>query len=154
MRNKKRIEICLNIFKNKKILKSFLNTENNEIINNIYLNWTIISKEWDINYDYRWGQLLSNMDLVSKEIENHIWNIEEDNWLIKNGYCNIEDIKFWGINYYKNGKKRKTIKFVLLKDLTIDHIKNIIKFFEDQNMLHKLNKDYLEYFNTRIDDGK
>ena len=152
MRNKKRIEICLKIFKDKEILKSFLKTDNIEIINNIYLNWNIISKEWVTSYDCRWGQLLSNLGLVSKEIEDRIWNIDEDDWLIQNGYCNIEDIKFWGINYYKNGKKRKTTKFKLLKDLDTDHIKNIIKWFEDQNMLHRLNKEYLEYFNKRIND--
>ena len=57
-------------------------------------------------------------------------------------------------SYYKNNKKRKTTRFVLLKDLDTDHIKNIIKFFEDQNALHRLNKEYLEYFNKRINDGK
>ena len=48
MRNKKRIEICLNIFQNKEILKSFLKTNNIEIINYIHLNWNTISKEWGI----------------------------------------------------------------------------------------------------------
>ena len=152
MRNKKRIEICLNIFKDEEILKSFLKTDDVEIINNIYLNWDVISKEWIMSYDYRWGQLLSNMDLVPKEIEDHIWNIEEDDWLIQNGYCNIEDIKFWGVNYYKNGKQRKTTKYVLLKDLKTDHIQNIIKFLEGR--LHRIPVKYLEYFNKRINDNK
>ena len=113
-----------------------------------------IKAYWEKHSDYRWGQLLSNLRLVDKETENHIWNIEEDDWLIKNGYCNIEDIKFWGVNYYKNGKKRKSTKYKLLKDLDNDHIKNIIIFFEKYNSLDKLNKEYLEYFNKRINDGK
>ena len=41
-----------------------------------------------------------------------------------------------------------------LKDLKTDHIQNIIKWFENQNALHRLNKEYLEYFNKRINDGK
>ena len=39
-------------------------------------------------------------------------------------------------------------------DLDIDHIRNIIIFFEKYNSLDKLNKEYLEYFNKRINDGK
>ena len=152
MRNKFRIPIILDLMRNTTALKLFLN--NNNIFLIVHSNLKEIEKEWDDCPDYRFGQLLSNMDLVPKEIEDGIWNIEEDDWLIKNGYCNIEDIKFWGINYYKNGKKRKTTKFKLLKDLDTDHIENIIKFFEDQNMLHRLNKEYLEYFNKRVNDGK
>jgi len=155
MRNKLRIPIILDLMLNKETLLRFLNTSSQKLIDNLYNNWEEITEEWDKCSDYRLGQLLVNLNLIpSKEIEDHIWNIEEDDWLVKNGYCNIEDIKFWGVNYYKNGKKRKTIKFVLLKDLKIDHIQNIIKFFKDQDSLHKLNKEYLEYFNKRINDGK
>ncbi len=152
MRNKKRIKICLNLFYNKKILKHFLNSNNNKIINTIYLNWNLISKEWYKNYDYRLGQLLCNLRLIPDiDIENHIWNVEEDDWLIRNNYLNFEDIKFWGVNYYKNGKKRKSTKYKLLKDLDLDHIKNIIKFFENYNAVGQLNIKYLEYFNKRIE---
>jgi hypothetical protein len=155
MRNPNRILIVLEIFENNdKILSKFLGTKNSELIHNIYDNWELIEKEWIEYPDSRFGQLLSNLELVTKEIENHIWNIEEDDWLFKNNHCNIEDVKFWGINFYKNGKKRKTVKYKLLKDLKTDHINNIIKFFEDQNILDKLNKEYLEYFNKRINDGK
>jgi len=142
MRNKLRISIVLDLMLNKETLLHFLNASSQKTIDIVYNHWERFEKEWKENPDQRFGQLLSNLDLVPKDIENHIWNIEEDDWLIQNGYCNIEDIKFWGVNYYKNNKKRKTTKFKLLKDLDIDHIKNIIKFFEDQNMLHKLNKEY------------
>ena len=154
MRNKLRIPICLKLLFQNKIIYKFLGTNAPGWAKKLHENWELIEKEWNKYPDYRFGQLLSNLNLIDKEIENIIWNIEEDNWLIQNNYCNIEDIKFWGVNYYKNGKKRKTTKFVLLKDLETDHIINIIKFFEDQNMLHKLNKQYLEYFNKRINDRK
>lgn len=151
-RNKNRIPIICNYFHQKGILQKFLKDSSQKDINCIYNKYTSIMLEWNKSPDQRFGQLLSNLGLVPKNIENIIWNIEEDDWLIKNGYCNIEDIKFWGVNYYKNGKQRKTTKFKLLRDLDTDHIKNIIKFFEDQNILHKLNKDYLEYFNKRINN--
>jgi len=156
MRNKLRIPICLKLLFQNKILHHFLNTKVTkkvELLSILHQNWDLIEKEWDNNSDQRFGQLLSNLNLVDKEVEDLIWNIEEDDWLIKNNYCNIEDIKFWGVNYYKNGKKRKTTKFKLLRDLELDHIKNIIIFFEKYNSLNKLNKEYLEYFNKRINNG-
>ena len=155
MRNKNRIQIVLDLMLNKETLLHFLNTSSQKLIDDLYNNWEEIKEEWLKYPDCRLGQLLVNLNLIpSKNIEHIIWNIEEDNWLIENGYCNIEDIKFWGVNYYKNGKKRKTTKFKLLKDLDTDHIKNIIKFFEKYNTLDFLPKEYLEYFNKRINDGK
>ena len=155
MRNKNRIQIVLDLMLNKEILLHFLNTSSQKLIDDLYNNWEEIEEEWLKYPDCRLGQLLVNLNLIpSKNIEHIIWNIEEDDWLIKNGYCNIEDIKFWGVNYYKNGKQRKTTKYVLLKDLKTDHIENIIKFFEKYNALNQLRKDYLEYFNKRINDNK
>ena len=155
MRNKLRVSIVLDLMLNKEILLHFLNTSSQKLIDDLYNNWEEIEEEWLKYPDCRLGQLLVNLNLIpSKNIEHIIWNIEEDDWLIQNGYCNIEDIKFWGVNYYKNGKQRKTTKFKLLKDLDINHIKNIIIFFEKYNSLDKLNKEYLEYFNKRINDGK
>ena len=155
MRNKNRIQIVLDLMLNKEILLHFLNTSSQKLIDDLYNNWEEIEEEWLKYPDCRLGQLLVNLNLIpSKNIEHIIWNIEEDDWLIKNGYCNIEDIKFWGVNYYKNGKQRKTTKFKLLRDLDINHIKNIIIFFEKYNSLDKLNKEYLEYFNKRINDNK
>ena len=154
MRNKLRVSIVSDLMLNKETLLHFLNTPSQKLIDNIYNNWGKIKEEWLKSPDQRFGQLLSNLGLVSKNVENYTWNIEEDDWLIRNGYCNIENIKFWGVNYYKNGKKRKSTKYKLLKDLDKDHIKNIIKWFEDQNALHRLNKEFLKYFNKRINDGK
>lgn len=155
MRQKLRIPIACNYFHQPEILQRFLKTEDMEIVNRIIHNYTSIMLKWKKSPDMRFGQLLCCMRFIpNSDIENHIWNIEEDDWLIKNGYCNIEDIRFWGVNYYKNGKLRKKIKFKLLKDLDLDHIKNIILFFEKANSLHRLNKQYLEYFNKRIENGK
>ena len=154
MRNSKRIPVVLDLMLNKEILLHFLNTSSQKLIDDLYNNWEEIKEAWLKSPDQRFGQLLSNLGLVPKDIKDYIWNIEEDDWLIKNDYCNIEDIKFWGINYYKNGKKRKSTKYKLLKYLDINHIENIIIFFEKYNSLDKLNKEYLEYFNKRINDGK
>lgn len=154
MRNPNRIPICLTLFSNENVLLNFLKDPNKYLRTNIYYNWDLIKETWLKYPDLRFGQLLCNLRLIPDiDIEDEIWSIEEDNWLIDNGYCKLEDIKFWGVNYYKNGKKRKSTKYKLLKDLDLDHIKNIIKFFENYNNLTYLNKQYLEYFNKRINES-
>lgn len=151
MRNKKRIPICLKLLFQNKVIYHFLNTKQAGWAKKLHENWNLIEETWYKNPDLRFGQLLCNLRLIPDiDMENHIWNIEEDDWLIRNNYCNFEDIKFWGVNYYKNGKKRKSTKYKLLKDLDLDHIKNIIKFFENYNAVEQLNIKYLEYFNKRI----
>ena len=152
MRNPNRIKICLNLLMNNNLFKFLGNNATGVIVKKIVDNYDLIEKTWNEYPDSRFGQLLCYLRLIPDlTIENHIWNIEEDEWLIRNGYCKIEDVKFWGVLYYKNGNKRKKVKHVLLKDLKTDHIKNIIKFFEKYNSLDKLNKKYLEYFNKRIE---
>ena len=152
MRNPNRIPICLKLLFQNKIIYQFLNTKTSGYAKILHENWDLIEETWNEYPDLRFGQLLCNLRLIPDlTIENHIWNIEEDEWLIRNGYCKIEDVKFWGVLYYKNGNKRKKVKHVLLKDLKTDHIKNIIKFFENYNAVGQLNLKYLEYFNKRIE---
>jgi hypothetical protein len=148
MRNKNRIPIVLNLMLNKEILFHFLDTSSQRIINRIYNNWENIEKEWLENPDLRLGQLLFNRDFIL----DHPYNIEEDDWLIKNNYIQFEEIKFWGINYDKNGNKLPKTEYKLLKDLDDEHIQNIINFFKKYNALNQLPKDYLEYFNKRINN--
>lgn len=148
MRNPKRIKIVLDLMLNKEILLHFLNTSSQRIIDRIYNNWESIEEEWLENPDLRFGQLLFNRDFIP----DHPYNIEEDDWLIKNGYIKLEEIKFWGVNYDKDNKVLDEPYQKLLKDLDLEHIKNIIKWFEDTGHLDKLNKEYLKYFNSRINN--
>ena len=159
MRNPNRIPICLKLLFPNITLSKFLGDypEHKHIkcgyAKRIHENWELIEKTWKEYPDLRFGQLLCNLRLIPDlDVENHIWNIEEDDWLIKNGYCNIEDIKFWGSIYDEHNHKRKEIEFILLKNLTNSHIRGILKWFDDQNALDQINKKYLEYFNKRLDE--
>ena len=153
MRNPNRRPIVLEIFKSKPdILLKFLNVTNVNIVYNIYDTWEEIEKKWEDYPDLRFGQLLCNLRLIpSIDVENHIWNIEESDWLIENDYCKFEDIKFWGSLYDEHNHKRKEIKFILLKDLDLSHIKSIVKWFKNDNQEKQINSKYLEYFNKRIE---
>lgn len=150
MRNKKRIPICLKLFFQNNILSHFLTEHPGKTIDNIYQNWKLIEEEWDKYPDYRFGQLLSNLNLVNRNIENIIWNIEEDDWLIENNYCKLEDIKFWGNIYDEHNHRINKINYILLKDLNISHIKGIIKWFTVNDALKQINSKYLKYFNEKI----
>ena len=153
MRNPNRIPICLNYLMNNNLFKFLGNNATGVIVNKIVDNYDLIEKTWNNYPDLRFGQLLCNLRLIPDlDIENHIWNIEEDNWLIENKYCNIEDIKFWGSMYDEHNHRRDEVEFILLKDLTDSHIKGILKWFNDQNALNQINKKYLEYFNKRLNE--
>jgi len=151
MRNPNRIPICLNYLMNNNLFKFLGNNATGVIVNKIVDNYDLIKKTWNEYPDLRFGQLLCNLRLIPDiDIENHIWNVEEDDWLINNNYCKLEDIKFWGSIYDEHNHKRSKIKYILLKDLDITHIKGIIKWFTANDALKQINSKYLEYFDKRI----
>lgn len=63
----------------------------------------------------------------------------------------IED-QTWGRAFDKNNNRLPKIEYIKLKDLSLDHIKNIKKYYKGR--LDKLNSDYLKYFNKRIKEEK
>lgn len=142
MRRPERIPIIVGLFKKyPSLLETMLEQELPEDI----LSDELVEK-WTQEPDQRLGQLLINEGLINDDLGN--WNIEEDNWLIKNAILEVEDIKFWGNNYGKDMKPLSKTNYILLKDLTTDHIVNILKFYEGR--LNNLNSEYLKYFLERI----
>ena len=138
---------------NNNLFKFLGNNATGVIVNKIVDNYDLIKKTWNEHPDLRFGQLLCNLRLIPDiNIENHIWNIEETIWLVDNNYCTFEEIHFWGVNYFKNGKLRKNVKYKLLRELDIEHIKNIIKFFEERNAINRIPQRYLNYFNQRLNE--
>jgi hypothetical protein len=130
--------------KNPEVLNKFLGTEvdSEEII-------ITLKGYWEKNYDQRLGQLLLNNELTEN---GSVWHVEEVDWLIENEYLKFEDLNFWGINYDKDGNRLPETQFKLLKDLDLNHIKNIIKWYQDKGLY--LNLKYTEYFNKRIEENK
>ena len=149
MRNSKRIPICLKLFRKKEVFLKFYNDESR--YRNFIKNYKYIKDIWKKYPDLRFGQLLINEGFIE---DGYQWNIEESNWLQENNFIRPEYIEFWGINYDKNEIRLKETKFKLLRNLELEHIKNIIKFFERHNAIKQLNKKYLEYFNKRIDKNE
>lgn len=147
MRNPNRIPIILKFFReNPTQLSMFL--FNIKLTKPVELSEEF-EKFWLENPDLRLGQALINYNVIK---DSTVWFKEEDNWLIDHGYFKLEEIKFWGVNYDKEGNRLPETQYKLLKDLDIEHIKNIIKWFEKHNPLDKINPFYLEYFNKRLNE--
>lgn len=154
MRNPKRIPIVLERINWINFLVSVLSdptpiqvaTLNTKIVENL----PEIERVWKQYPDLRLGQLLINF--FEFPDQNKLWNIEEVDYLIEEEKVPLEEICFWGINYFKNGNPREKTKFVLLKDLSNDHIENIISFFKERGI--KLYEKYEEYFNERLKNDK
>lgn len=62
----------------------------------------------------------------------------------------IED-RTWGRNFDENNIRLPKTEYIKLKDLSLDHIKNIKKYFKEKSM--RLSSEYLKYFNKRIKQG-
>lgn len=150
-RNKLRIPIILKLFLTKpSALLKFLNEDDLYNCNTLYENWDEITEKWLEYPDLRFGQLLINLGYAK---DGEIWYIEEDDWLIENKYLKPEEIKFWASIFDKNNKLLKVVQYRLLKDLETDHIKAILKYFNNNG---RINDQYLKYFKKRIkkDDTK
>lgn len=148
MRRIERIPIIINFFKTNKIkiLRDFIGQKE---VAPIVENWDEIEKEWNNHPDYRMGQLLINMGLISA---GKTWLEEEVDWLTEYNYFKFEELHFWGRNYDKDMNQLPRTEFIPLKDLTTDHIKAIIKFIKEQGQ--QLSSEYLEYFKKRINHEK
>jgi len=81
------------------------------------MDW--LTKEWEANYDLRFGQLLINLGIVEDGMST--WNAEMSSYDLPHKI--IREIESWG----QLNKKDLTCKLILIKDLETQHIKNILK---------------------------
>ncbi len=144
MRRPERIPIVLELINWDRFLTEMIGT--NEHLPVISENLPRIIKEWYAAPDLRLGQLLINMGLLPDI--GRLWMVEEVDWLVINNYCNFEDINFWGRDFNKDGRRIDKTEYILLKDLTDDHIENILRWFVTRG--GRLNSDYEKYFIERL----
>lgn len=151
-RIKERIPIVLKFINFEEFLKDILQNlysfENiNTIVKNFNLNINNIEKYWLNNPDLRLTQVLINLDIIPN-FPGSWYYIEETDWLIKNNYCKFEDINFWGKRLDINNKLLSETKWILLKDLSMDHIESILSFVEKNNI--NIKPEYKKYFKQRL----
>ena len=110
-------------------------------------DWECFVDQWKLNADLRLTQALISFGHLPN-IPGFWYYKEEDDYCIEKGLLKVEDVKFWGQNYDKNNKRLPETKYILLKDLTTDHIKGILKYFKDN--LGRLPTTYKKYFEDRM----
>lgn len=164
MRRPERIPIILELLKdntNKKlILENFFKPKEGEQIklyepyNDIDFhvqrwseNFESFSTGWNLIPDLRLTQALVNSGILPNY--PGFWYFKEDEQLMID--CNLlepRDIYFWGQNYDKGLNRLAQTNWVLIKDMSIEHIEAILLHVFNNEM--KVGDKYVEYFNDEL----
>lgn len=143
VRVKERLPIVYNIFKGRKdLFFKYIENVDEQSWERFIENYESLLESNIKYFDTRFGQHLINQGIIQ---DNNAWYKEEVDFLVKEGVVKYEEIHFWGSRGL-NGNE--PLKFIPLKDLTDDHIKNIVRDVPN------LNSQYLEYFNSRLNNSK
>jgi hypothetical protein len=105
-----------------------------------------VQEYWKENYDQRFGQVLINLQLLPDRM--NIWMDEEDDILADQGVP-FREYMLWGRSYDENRNSLPEIERILIKDMSTDHIKAILKDVETHRM--NIRSDYLEAFRNEIE---
>jgi hypothetical protein len=121
MRNKERIPIFLQLVDFDKLERRW-ETDISQSLRGI-----IFTKEvreyWEANYDQRFGQMLINLGYLPENYR--IWGDEED-WILKAQGIPEREFMLWGRNFDKDMNKLPKTEWILIKDMSTDHIQAII----------------------------
>ncbi len=120
-------------------------------IETMLTGWTeyfdIFSQDWQTHPDLRMSQVLVRLGIIPNF--PGFWFMEEDDNIMID--CNLikpRDIKFWGQNYNKNMEKLPETNWILIKDLSRDHIENILLDVLSGKM--RVSEEYIEYFSEEL----
>ena len=120
-------------------------------IETMLTGWTeyfdIFSQDWQTHSDLRMSQVLIRLGIIPNF--PGFWFMEEDDNIMID--CNLlkpRDIKFWGQNYNKNMERLPETNWILIKDLSRDHIENILLDVLSGKM--RVSEEYIEYFSEEL----
>lgn len=145
-RLKERIPIILKQFNNDDVKRKYikellpglysegrqLDLFDNDIdnINKSIEKWNKNSKEiekyWTENYQKRLVHVLIDLDIIPNYCSIHI---NEVNYLIEYNIVQERDILFWGQNYDKDNNLLPKTRYILIKDMTTNHILNVLNLY-------------------------
>jgi hypothetical protein len=101
-----------------------------------------VREYWTENYDQRFGQMLVNLEYIPDTLTT--WMDEDDNILLSQG-INPAEFMFWGRNYDKDMNELPKTEWILIKDMSTDHIQAIL----DGNWV-KDGNPYKTYFEDEL----
>jgi hypothetical protein len=103
-----------------------------------------IKKFWIANHDLRFSQVLVNMGYIDN-IPGGWYYLEDDVNLLLNGIPS-RDCLFWGQNYDADMNRLPETKWILIKNMTLDHINAVIAF-----MGERLPQRYKDAFQAELE---
>jgi len=98
--------------------------------NTIGLGQYKIKKYWLENQDLRFTQVLINMGYIPNYPGS--WYYKEDYDTFMQSGNAPRDVLFWGQNYDRDMERLPETKWLLIRDMIIDHIKAVIAFMGDK----------------------
>ena len=148
MRTPKRLRFLYKFFRKKKNFKMYLRDivcleSKNEIehwCEVFYSNFKDIKIYHQVNSQLRFSQVLQGCRLYK---EGFWYYIEDDIMLMKLG-AEPREVLFWGNNYSEKGNRLKKTNWILIKDMSTEHIKAVL----DGNFTNNLM--YLKAFNNEL----
>lgn len=167
MRQIKRIHIIIEILKNKtnklKVLnylfKPAIGTQLkiddayiyiDDILDNWENNYEEFSKLWIENPDLRLTQVLITTGILSN-FPGLWYYLDNDIIIISANILEPRDIYFWGQIYDKNLNKLPQTNWILIKDMSTDHIKAVLNDCKNNEHLNRIVEDkYLKHFNNEL----
>ena len=127
MNHKERIPIFIKLVNWSKLLQRWGNPITENELHNLY-DLNKIIKYWKQYPELRIGQMLINLgviDIKDQYKQNKIWYDNEQSILLDQG-INPIDFLLWTSLFDKEGNRLKSPKTQLLKDLSTDHLQNIM----------------------------
>lgn len=134
MRVKNRIPIVFELIENDenklKFLKYLFPNVINELFSDIVKKWNEnkekIEKLWLDNPDLRLTQVLVNTGILVN-YPGFWYHKEEISFIVSEELLEPREILFWGQNYDKDMNRLPKTNFILIKDMSKDHIAAILK---------------------------
>lgn len=148
MRTVKRLKFLYKYFKSKKNFKIYLRDvvqlESKNEINywseTFFSNFQNIKKFHKENPYLRFSQVLQIHNLYKEGF----WFFIEDDIMLMGLGVNPREVLYWGNNYSIKGNKLKKTNWILIKDMSTEHIKAVL----DGNFTNNLT--YLKAFNNEL----
>lgn len=120
-------------------------------IDNIVKKWDEMFEEfsafWKQIPDLRLSQVLVNYDILIN-YAGFWYYLDDEITMISTNLLQPRDIYFWGQNYDKDLNKLPETNWLLIKNMSKDHIEAILKDVKDEKI--KVGEKYIEYFNNEL----
>ena len=152
MRPKERIPIFIKYINIRKLIVGWFANEKipcfsmNKAIKEITTKILYLKQYWDDNPDLRFSQVLVSTGVLPNIAGT--WYYDEELAILLNQGCKIREVMLWGRNKDEKGDRLLKTEWILLQDMSDDHIKAILDDVKTKK--YKLGDQYLTMFRDEL----